>query len=1046
MQRLRLNGLIGIWYRIREKYLLEIGILIAIATVSSVAVLGLMQLRAEVVTRVNGSTQNLAISVTQTLDGLFDMIDVALLASADEISQQSAIGRTSDRDLTRYLELQASRLDHVAYLRSTDEFGDVVYGPGLPTQRANLSDRSFFVALKDPSFKGLFVAKPIVGKIARKPVLTLARRVSRPDGSFAGTVYASIYIEELERMLSDLNIEDGGTITIFDREREYVAGHAFGPSVVSANESRDRIADFKSASVAKLASGTYPNEKDAIAGIKRISSFLQSPKYGYFVDVGLPVDTALHQWLREVRIVFGLVFVFACALIALTWEVSRARFRQQQLIESLQTSREELQNNHRVLSNKEAEQRNLLQRLHSGVIVHGPDSKIIFSNERASELLGLSEDQMRGKVAIDPAWRFVNEFGSHLSVKEFPVSQVLASRQPLKEMKLGVQVPGQKRLVWLLVSAFPEFGATTDLQRIVVNFHDITRLREADERWRFALEGSGDGIWDRNVETNSVVYSNRYLEMLGYSEGDFEGTQEEWESLVHPDDLGRVLEIQKYQQESPKGMFNAEYRIRCKNGTYKWIYARGMVTSRGADGQIIRIVGTHTDISDLKEAENKIWHQANFDPLTGLPNRRLFYDRLGIELQKTHRDDEVIALLFIDLDHFKEVNDTLGHHIGDKLLIEAASRIKKTVRDYDTVARLGGDEFTVILVNQSKVESIGEVAEKIIERLSEPYDLEAQDTYLSASIGIALFPNDAPSVNDLVKNADQAMYAAKAAGRKCFRFFTKEMHLSATARMSLVGDLRRATASRQFELHYQPIVELSTGSINKAEALIRWNHPARGLVSPAEFIPLAEETGVIHEIGDWVFQEAVKQVAYLQRTIDPSFQISVNKSPVQFVSHGRSAHLNWLGTLKEYGLDGSSVVIEITEGVLMDVNARVAESLFQFRDAGVQVAIDDFGTGYSSLSYLKRFHIDYLKIDQSFTRNLVLASPDVALCETIILMAHKLGLRVIAEGVETQEQCDLLRSMGCDFGQGYYFSRPLSAMSFEDLLKKKLSNSFAEAV
>jgi len=845
-------------------------------------------------------------------------------------------------------------------------------------------------------------------------------------------------------MLADIKIEDGGSISIFDRDREYVAGHSFGSIVVSENERRDRIVDFKSATDTKFRSGTYPSDGESITSFRRISSFLQSSKYGYFVDVGLPVDTALHQWLREVRIVFGLVFVFACALIALTWEVSRARLRQQQLIDSLEVSREELQNNHRALSAKEAEQRNLLQRLHSGVIVHGPDSKIIFSNERASELLGLSEDQMHGKVAIDPAWRFVNEAGNHLSVKEFPVSQVLATRQALKEMTLGVQVPGKKRLVWLLVSAFPEFDIDEKLLRIVVNFHDITRLREADERWRFALEGSGDGIWDRNVETNSVVYSNRYLEMLGYSEGDFVGTQEEWEALVHPEDLERVLEIQRYQQESPKGMFNAEYRIKCKNGTYKWIYARGMVVSRGADGQIIRIVGTHTDISELKEAESKIWHQANFDPLTGLPNRRLFYDRLSIELQKTHRDEEVIALLFIDLDHFKEVNDTLGHHVGDKLLIEAASRIKRTVRDYDTVARLGGDEFTVILVNQSKVESIGEVASKLIDRLSEPYDLETQDTYLSASIGIALFPNDAASINDLVKNADQAMYAAKAAGRKCFRFFTKEMHLSATARMSLVGDLRRATVSKQFELHYQPIVELSTGSISKAEALIRWNHPVRGMVSPAEFIPLAEETGVIHEIGDWVFQEAVKQVALWQRLFDPNFQVSVNKSPVQFVSQGRNAHLNWLGTLKEYGVDGGSVVIEITEGVLMDVNASVAESLFLFRDAGVQVAIDDFGTGYSSLSYLRRFHIDYLKIDQSFTRNLKLGSPDIALCETIILMAHKLGLRVIAEGVETSEQSEILKSMNCDFGQGYFFSKPLSVQVFNELLMHKQKYSLIE--
>jgi diguanylate cyclase (GGDEF)-like protein/PAS domain S-box-containing protein len=542
-------------------------------------------------------------------------------------------------------------------------------------------------------------------------------------------------------------------------------------------------------------------------------------------------------------------------------------------------------------------------------------------------------------------------------------------------------------------------------------------------------------VWDLNLRTSEANYSRRYHEMLGYGDGELEGTHESWTSQIHPDDQLRMQSVVANYLANPSAGYAAEYRLRCKDGSYKWIYARGTVVSRGADGKPLRMVGTHTDISALKAAEAKVWNEANFDPLTQLPNRRLFYDRLDMEIKQAKRDEELLALLFIDLDHFKEVNDTLGHHVGDQLLIEAARRIRLAVREGDTVARLGGDEFTVILAHQHVLTDVAAVTQKIIETLSQPYTLADNEAYVSASVGVAMYPSDALTVNDLVKNADQAMYAAKAAGRRGFQFFTQTMHDSAVARMSLVSDLRRALAASQFEVHYQPIVEFASGVILKAEALVRWRHPQRGLVSPADFIPLAEDIGVIHELGDWVFLQAAQQVAKWQALYGCSFQISVNKSPVQFAAEQRG-HLQWVNQLKTMGLPGRSIVIEITEGVLMDSDTKVATSLLQFRDAGIQVAIDDFGTGYSSLSYLKKFDIDYLKIDKSFVQNLAPDSADFALCEAIIVMAHKLGLKVIAEGVETAQQSDMLKAMGCDLGQGYLFSRPIAAQAFEDLLSK----------
>jgi diguanylate cyclase (GGDEF)-like protein/PAS domain S-box-containing protein len=445
------------------------------------------------------------------------------------------------------------------------------------------------------------------------------------------------------------------------------------------------------------------------------------------------------------------------------------------------------------------------------------------------------------------------------------------------------------------------------------------------------------------------------------------------------------------------------------------------------------------DITRQKESEELIWNQANFDTLTGLPNRHMFHDRLAQDIKKAHRANLKTALLFIDLDKFKEVNDTLGHSMGDILLKEAARRIGGCVRETDTVARLGGDEFTVILAELDDTGSVERIAENILRNLSEPFLLGNEIAYVSASIGITLHPNDAIETEDLLKNADQAMYAAKNGGRNRFSYFTQSMQQAAQARLRLTNELRGALAASQFKIHYQPIVNLITGRIDKAEALARWQHPELGMVGPAQFIPLAEETGLIVEIGDWIFKESARQLKLWKTLYNAELQISVNVSPVQLCNTAHCAGKAWLSYLQELELPGQSMVIEITEGLLLNAEAGVAGKLLEFRDAGIQAAIDDFGTGYSSLSYLKKFDIDYLKIDQSFVRDLVTDPDDMALSEAIIVMAHKLGLKVIAEGVETEAQHRLLADAGCDYAQGYLFSRPVPAEKFEELLKSALT-------
>ena len=439
------------------------------------------------------------------------------------------------------------------------------------------------------------------------------------------------------------------------------------------------------------------------------------------------------------------------------------------------------------------------------------------------------------------------------------------------------------------------------------------------------------------------------------------------------------------------------------------------------------------DISDRKHAETVIWNQANFDSLTSLPNRNLFLQKLEHEIRSCDRSNLSLALLYIDLDRFKDVNDSLGHDMGDLLLIEISSRLKQSIRAIDTVSRLSGDEFTVILGQINDQLSVQPVCQQILDALAEPYQLDNEKVFLTASIGVTFYPGDSKKIEGLQRNGDQAMYAAKGEGRNRYHFFTPELQQRALRKRKMIKDLREAMQQQQFEIYYQPIIDLQSGMINKAEALLRWHHPESGLVSPSVFIPIAEESGLISEIGNWVFYTVTEQVSHWREQFEIDFQVSINTSPLQWIDEA-AAMSEWFSHLQQAGISGQAIAVEITEGLLMDASDQITNRLLDFHDAEIQISIDDFGTGYSSLSYLKQFDIDYLKIDQSFVRNLDHDQNDLALCEAIIVMAHKLGIQVVAEGVETDTQDQILKDFACDFAQGYLYSRPVPLRNFEILL------------
>ncbi len=556
-------------------------------------------------------------------------------------------------------------------------------------------------------------------------------------------------------------------------------------------------------------------------------------------------------------------------------------------------------------------------------------------------------------------------------------------------------------------------------------------LRASRERLASVFDAVKDGLVVQS-RNGSFVELNRSAENIlglksnqvpaGHSLSDFVETVHEDGTSFNPElHPARVsVETHKPQRDVVMGLIRPD-------GSQRWVSINTELLF-DSQGEVDLVVSNFSDITDKKASEELIWHQANYDALTGLPNRRLFQEHLETEMKKSERSNQPLALMFLDLDHFKDVNDTLGHDIGDVLLKEAARRLRSCVRASDTVARLGGDEFTIILSELDSLSSIAVVAQNILQRMSEPFQLGIDSAYVGASIGITLFPQDATDVEALLKNADQAMYSAKNQGRNRYRYFTESMQQATATRMWVANELRTALARGQFQLFLQPIVDLVDGKVSKAEALIRWRHPSRGYIDPSVFIPIAEETGVIVEIGDWVFQEVAAQLQRWRAQHREALQISINRSPVQFRT--RSGGGSWADFLRRIGLPGSAIAVEITEGLLMDPNAMVIDQLAELRDAGIQVSLDDFGTGYSAMSYLKKFDIDNLKIDQSFIRNLREDSEDMALCKAIIVMAHELNIKVIAEGVETEEQRQLLAGVGCDYAQGYLFSRPVPAGEF----------------
>ncbi len=559
-------------------------------------------------------------------------------------------------------------------------------------------------------------------------------------------------------------------------------------------------------------------------------------------------------------------------------------------------------------------------------------------------------------------------------------------------------------------------------------------LRVSEERYALSANGANDGLWDWDLRSNNIYYSPRWKTQLGFSEVEIGSSPNEWFQRVHPQDLERLkLDVASHLDHTTSH-FENEHRLLHKDGTYRWILCRGLAVW-DQTGLAQRMAGSHTDITDRKYAEEKLLHDAFYDKLTGLPNRALFLDHLSLAVERVKRKpDYKFAVLFLDLDRFKDINDIHGHLLGDELLVAVAKLLASRIRSTDTVARFGGDEFVILLDDISDLENSTQVASWILQEFQSAFHIDGREMFISASIGIVMSVTGYSTPEDVLRDADIAMYHAKANGKARFEIFYPTLRTRVMERLEMETDLRQGLERREFELHYQIIASILSGQVTGFEALCRWKHPRRGLLMPKDFIPLAEETGMIVQLDRYVMREACSQLHQWQVETPAllPLAVSVNISGKHVAQPDFYEHIEQ--TLQTTGLDPRCLKLEITESALME-NFVSTESVFrQLQDLGVQIQIDDFGIGYSSLSYLSNFPINALKIDHTFIKQMNDESNNLKIVQAILMLSHRLGVGVIAEGVETEIQLLQLRQLGCEFGQGFYVAMPLPGSDLRNLL------------
>lgn len=677
-----------------------------------------------------------------------------------------------------------------------------------------------------------------------------------------------------------------------------------------------------------------------------------------------------------------------------------------------------------------------LDSLAQGLAVFDADRTLQAWNARFFELLDLPDTLRRRGAALADLFRPLVERGDFGpgDPSDTLAREVERLFQPPEPVHFHL-FPGG-RVVERLVSPMADGGFVVTLIDATARRRAELRLIESEERYALASAGANDGLWDWNLTTQRLYISPRWKQMLAKSEEEIGEAPSEWLDRVHADDIERLSALLESHLAGSTPHFECEHRIRRGPDDYLWVLARGLAVRDGL-GRATRIAGSLTDVTDRKYQEAQALHDALHDPLTQLSNRALFQDRVSQSLARAKRVGKGrFAVLCLDLDRFKLVNDSLGHRQGDELLAGVGRRLVEIAGSGETVARLGGDEFAILIDEVAGPVEARALAERLLADLGKPIAVDGRSLVVTGSVGLALYDEIYERPEDMMRDAELAMYRAKSLGKARAELFHPSLHSHAVHLLTLENDLRHAIARNEMQLFFQPIIFLKTGRIAGFEALVRWRHPRRGLLGPGEFITLAEETGLIGQIGAWVLEEACRRMRGWQKRYpsDPQLTVSVNLSIRQFNQIDLVTEI--VETLARSGWRGGRLKLELTESALMQNATRAAHILNQLKAADIDVSLDDFGTGYSSLSYLHALPFDTLKIDKSFIAGMGLERSKLEIVRAILLLAHNLKMDVVAEGVETVEQLAQLRALDCEYAQGYLFAPPLDAEAAETLLSE----------
>ncbi|WP_148714415.1 bifunctional diguanylate cyclase/phosphodiesterase [Chitinolyticbacter meiyuanensis] len=876
-----------------------------------------------------------------------------------------------------------------------------------PAPRVNFAQKRYFRAIQAQPGTPSYIAEVETDLGSDTRVIPVATGLGGPAGEFAGVLVAGLAPDYFTDFAQSIDTGRGMTLRLFRDDGSTLFYFPADPDEAGRNiAGRAFFAD----AFMRDPAGIYHDAQD---NIQRIYGWRRVQGWPLGVTVGLSRAEVFASWQRENLINLAITAMMLAAAAGLLFYVLYQLRRLEQTEADLYLTKV------------------AIERGADLAVWLDSDGRISYVNATACHRLGYSERELLSMRLKDINPGFKSEqwprFWQKLREHKHLLDEVSFKTRD------GVEFPIEIYSNYIVFKG-REFNCAV--------VRDISERRIAEEaivkseqQLRLALEASNTGLFDMPLEgRRTAATSPEYDRLLGYEPGELLETFEKWKSQLHPSDRDRVINAVRDYYNGAATQLVIEFRRRLKSGEYHWFQCRGRFIEFDSRSRPTRLIGTVTDITERKEAQDRITELANFDTVTGLANRNLLRDELRLAVAAAERFNRKLAVLFLDLDRFKTINDSLGHAAGDQVLTQVAERLRRIIGKSDILARQGGDEFVVVLTEIQDAMTASSVAEQVLASFAEPFELEAGGFASSTSIGIAVYPEDGADTDTLIRNADVAMYQAKANGRSNYQFFTNDLNVRASERLVLETSMRQALANEEFELHYQPQVSLDDGSVIGAEALIRWRHPEQGLIPPGKFIPVAEESRMIVPIGNWVLREACRQAAAWQQSGMPQLTIAVNLSPLQL--HQANLLEIVAEALAESGLEPQYLELEVTESVVMQEVEHVMSMLHGLKRMGVKLSIDDFGTGYSSLSYLKRFAFDKLKVDQSFVRDISTDPNDAAIVLAIIGLGKTLGMAVLAEGVETREQLGFLHGAGTDSIQGFYFSRPLPSREFSNFLQQ----------